>query len=91
MPFRKTNPLWTIAAAAAALPLSTASAGAAPLVDVHDVQGVDLGPAEDGIARDVARDLAKDVARDLARDAAKDLGRDREPIRRTIDEITDRL
>lgn len=99
MRFRRVNPLWTIAAAAAALPLAAPGAGAAPLVDARDVRGVDLGPIEDGIARDVARDVARDLAkdvardlaRDLARDAATDLGRDRELIGRTIDKTTDRL
>ena len=43
-------PLWTIAAVATALPLSAANAAADPLLEVHDVKGVDLGHVEEGIA-----------------------------------------
>ncbi|WP_243788758.1 hypothetical protein [Saccharopolyspora gloriosae] len=48
----------------------TASAEAATLINVPDVKSVDLGPRENGIARDVVRNLARDLTRDLERASA---------------------
>ncbi|MFR9728822.1 hypothetical protein ACL03H_06280 [Saccharopolyspora sp. MS10] len=76
MRFRQSHPLWTIAAAAAALPLPGAAATADPLIEAHQVTGVDLGHVE--------------VARDLARGTAADLARDRDPLRESAADPTDR-